>query len=407
MFRISLVFLLIVVGYLAQGQDVEGLKTNCLSISTSIEVGSKELSSKFINKYFNGGTIDQATKDAFFDKLNSKNTAGAFWESEVKIKRFSTKSTDLNRSYQMIGFENYYLYEAEFSKDLFGLYFYGNRKYEDKTADLSNMHFKQNKFQIFKLGIYQRLQNFGLGINAGLVIGQNTLEINTLESSIYTAPMGRFLDVKLHAESKSTDLKSDKFLSNQGNGISVDFKLEYTLKEDSKVGISANRLGFVNYTKNTTMQRVDSNFHFEGLEITNILDSFAINLTTPEELKDDLVHTSNLSHIRKSLPTQYSLYLKYWFLNNKFLLNSKLVLIPSTVYKPSFQVDLNTKILNLLYVGVGGGVGGFSSWNMGLNAGFKLGSFISVQAEAKSLFNIYNLNNPASIMGAIRIGINF
>lgn len=389
-----------------KAQESDHNKHLGLYFDMQLEAGSENVSAKFLNRYINGGAISQEVKDGFTDKLKSKNLAGALWVTDLNFKIYSGKSSYNRKSFNVIGFENYYQYEAEFSKDMFLLYFNGNKQFEDKKADLSNMTFSQLKFQTFKVGIYRVLNHFGLGVNGGLVFGQNYLEINSGASSLYSAPFGQYITLDIEASGKNSLLDKDKFLSLAGVGLSFDFKLEYIFNEDAYFGIKVDRLGKIKFNDNS-LQSVDTSYKFEGIVVKNLLDSFAIDLKSPQEFRDDLVQTSSIKNVSKSLPAAYTFYFNYYFINKKLRYYSQLKYIPSTLYKISFQNQLELNLLKSLQFGLCAGVGAYSNWNIGVSAGIKAGKFLFIGAEANSLLNFSNLDGPASAIGAIRAHISF
>ena len=57
----------------------------------------------------------------------------------------------------------------------------------------------------------------------------------------------------------------------------------------SLLGFQIDRLGNLNWNDDYKEQNVDSIYRFEGVNITSLLDSFTLDLKSPEELKDDFV----------------------------------------------------------------------------------------------------------------------
>lgn len=392
---------------LLSAQSFDGSFKNQLYAITALDAGSSALSSRFISLYINGGYISNSVKDVFFNKLSNSNRVGLISDTEIGFKKFSRRSNDIFPSFQSFSLENFNQYEADFSKDLFGLYYYGNKLFEGKTISLSNLKYTQEKYQILKFGIYQRFGMLGFGCNVGLVMGQNFLEISTGSSNLFTAPFGEYIDFNLKLKSTSSDLTNDRFFSLEGTGVSFDLKFDVISKKNINFGIGTDRLGFVKYTNKNYLHTVDSSFRFEGVRIESILDSFVINIKRPEEYKDELLKEQITGAIRKSLVSKYYLYCSYRFPQSNLWIVSKLSFMPKSLYRPSWQSECNFNITRKLLIGVDAGIGGYSKWNIGANFGIQLGKILEIKLSANSLFNLINVNKPLSAIAGANFKLNF
>lgn len=400
--RFHLIFFLFPILLFSQESDTK--RRLNLVWDSHLDAGSEHVSAQFINKYLRRGFISSDVKNSFFDKLESSNTAGAILNSELSIRKYRNSSDEnILRSYFSMSLEHYSQFDASFTKDLFGLYFFGNQRYENQKADLSGMRFSELSFQTFKLGIFQRIVKLGLGINLGYVMGQSHIDIETNNSYLFTAQEGRYIDFAIRANANTTNIDKSNFFSSQGKGISADIRLYYQYKNQSFLGIQINRLGMLKWNDDYKEQFVDTLYRFEGIEVTSLLDSFTLDLKSPEELKDELVKTRPSEKRTTQLPAQFSLLLKHDFIENKLWLNSRVNYMRYGQYKPSFQCDLNLQILKLLSVGIDAGVGGYSTWNAGISAGINLIDRIKIEIKARSLFNVLNLDRPAAGVGSLRI----
>lgn len=373
-----------------------------LSVESNIDAGSEHLSAKFINKYIRGGYINSDTKNAFFDKLDGLNSAGAILNTEVSLKKF--KSTEgFLRSYYSIGVEDYSQYDAYFTKDLFGLYFYGNEKYRNTNADLSSMDVSQIRFQTIKLGHFRKFGKFGIGLNLGYVSGQSHIHIKTNNSKLFTEKDGKYLDLTLQATGISTDLDNNKWFSTQGSGFALDLQALYEYRNQSFIQVSVNRLGSIKWNDKYKEQSIDTVYNYSGVEIKSLLDSFVLDLKSPEELKDELVISRPVSDRKLQLPHMISIHLRHQFVEDKLWLMSRINFMDYGRYKTSVQTELNYQWLNFLTVGIDAGVGGYSTWNAGVNAGVNLFNKIRLDVKGRSLFNVINLDRPASVVGSLRL----
>ncbi len=400
--RFTVLYVLIPIFVCGQGQDLQ-TKLN-LTIESSIDAGSEHLSAKFINKYVTGGYINTETKNAFFDKLEGLNSAGAILNTEVSLKKFKEADGFL-RTYSSVGIEDYSQYDAYFTKDLFGLYFYGNERYKNTNADLSSMDVSQIRFQTIKFGHFRKIGKIGIGLHLGYVMGQSHISIKTNNSKLFTEIDGKYLALSLNANGITSDLDNNKLFSTQGSGFALDFQALYEYRSLSYLKVAINRLGSLHWNDKYKEQYIDTIYNYSGIEIKSILDSFVLDLKSPEELKDELVKSRKVLDRKIQLPHMISIQLRHQFVDNKLWLMSRVGIMDYGRYKTSIQTELNYQLLNFLTIGVDAGIGGYSTWNAGINAGLNLFNRIRLDVKGKSLFNVLDLDRPAAVIGSLRLVI--
>lgn len=384
----------------SQGDDL-GRKIN-FYFNSSIDGGARQVSSRFISRYFQGGIISNEIKNSFFNKLENSNTAGALLDLDFVIRKYrNSDNSQILRSYYSFSLESFSFFEAQFTKDLFGLYFYGNQKYENLEADLSNMSFNQLSFQSIKLGLFQKIGRIGVGAKIAYVLGQGEIQLKSYESSLFTAKYGTYLDLNLMAKGRTTDLDNYHFFSHQGLGFAVDLELVLNYQDKSFIKAEINRLGSLKWNDYLKEHSIDTSYRFEGIEVSSLLDSFVFDLKSPLEFKKDLVKTSSVINRRIKLPSQYTLQIHHHFIKDILWLNSRVNFVTTENYNASLQCDLNLKLIRFMYLGLSAGIGGYSKWNSGMTAGINLWNRIRLDVKANSMFNIINMDKPASLIGSV------
>ena len=93
------------------------------------------------------GFITNEMKDAVSSKLKSKNQFGAGFRYEFSYRHRPDSMFGLENSYYQVGFRDIYHLDSRFNKDVFELYFRGNKNFAGKSADLGNFEFKQLFYQ--------------------------------------------------------------------------------------------------------------------------------------------------------------------------------------------------------------------------------------------------------------------
>ena len=73
---------------------------------------------------------------------------------------------------------------------------------------------------------------------------------------------------------KSFDVNPSKksLFDISGSGILSDFVFSYKPFEQAEIGLGVEGIGFIHWNKNVTQRLVDTLYHYEGTEISNVLD---------------------------------------------------------------------------------------------------------------------------------------
>ena len=124
---------------------------NEIILNGSGEYSSTAMRNEFMGKFINGGYLSTEIKDHSFKKMNGLNITGFDVNSELEYRNLkinllkkSNIGLIIKTGYTSIG-------SISYSKDAFGLTFYGNEQYIDKTVNLSGTEFKFSTFQKIKI----------------------------------------------------------------------------------------------------------------------------------------------------------------------------------------------------------------------------------------------------------------
>ncbi len=253
-------------------------------------------------------------------------------------------------------------------KDAYLVAFYGNKQFEDKTADLSLLRFEDLMYNQYSVGFSKRFNRFYGGVNFSFLQGFLDQQLVNKSGSLYTAPLGEYLDLKYQLEFNQSREGASKFFGLNGVGFSTDLHVAYTAKKFT-VTFDAQDLGFIKWNSKPVNYVGDTAFRFNGLEI-NLGNLISGNGATGLNI-DTLIKTLGPKRTEKSYQT---------------ILPSTFQIIFSVPIKAGrvpviLNVGANTRILSKYYVygfvkanffvkygivaSVSAGAGGYSLFNLG------------------------------------------
>ena len=289
-----------------------------ISLSAEYYSGSTAITSKFFNYYYLGKFIETPLKNDVSHRLHeSNNLFGAGFNSSLTYI-YKIKDSTRTRAISFAGISSRNFAESDFSRDLFELYFHGNKSFAGKTANFDDFHFRL--FQYQKLTWGRLMVNTGdtarvsFGYSGSLLIGQRFNDIN-VSGSIYTAPHGEYLDLKANGNLHATDSAQTSFGSFNGYGASIDFYFHYPVSPATSLNFLVTDFGFINWNNKTSVITVDTLYHFEGVEVRDLFD-FSDSVLSSTSLSDSSQANAFLTHHVKQnystiLPVKASLELSY------------------------------------------------------------------------------------------------
>ena len=270
-------------------------KAHSFVFSGNTELGATSIKNDLLSKVFFGGAISEITKDKSFSKHRSNNIVGAELNSEFEYKNqiinlFGNENLgfSLKAGYNAIG-------SASYSKDAFGLIFYGNENYFGKNADFSNLDFKFVSFQKIGFGIlfkkskssihlnYYNIDNFN---EARIYHGNYYQDVNTINDSLDINGFAGFTEGK-------------KFNKGFGIGIDFDIKMQIDWTKDRKAYIQfvAKNIGLATINSGVNYISFDSTYHYTGFKLNQLVGENPImqntdSITSQLGIKKSL-HKSN------------------------------------------------------------------------------------------------------------------
>ncbi len=352
---------------------------------------SSGITNRFFLDFVNGSYIDNAQKEYIYDRLSDANRFG--YQLNLSI----AGAAAVSRSARVIAAISASQHNsAVFSKDMFYLFFRGNKPFAGKTADLDPFRFTSYSYQTFSAGINKSIADNRLNFWAGLSLirGGNFRYAKTERLKLFTEQYGAYIeadaDIKATVSAGKPGLIADK----NGMGASFFGGFDYQIGK-STIGFSVTDLGFIQWNKMKTY-KADGLLRFEGKEIPNILgfsDTLLSSYSADSlaaEVGVDIYEENFFYRIPTFIKLTYVYkYSETWMFISGVELITGLGAIPRVFLKPTFALTDNFYIQGCFMYG------GFGRMNLELGAAAYFGKQIS---------GYVNLNAAGLLLAANKTG---
>jgi hypothetical protein len=244
--------------------------------SVGLEAGfgfrSACITHELASDYFRHAFITDDVKDRVSKKLDARNAFAV--DFGASLDYYHKLRSDSSRVHAWsLRVEDRHWIHSDFTRDVFEIYFRGNRSYKGKSADLSDFRFTNLHWQSVKGNLHLQLAGrHVLSLGAGIVRGQEFLDIRTRRGSLYTAPLGDYLDADLDLEIRQQDSAGTGFRSWNGTGGVVDIGWRHLTEEGSLFEVSVTDLGWIDFNGKSSWVPADTTYRFEGIDATELFD---------------------------------------------------------------------------------------------------------------------------------------
>ncbi|MES1226331.1 MAG: DUF5723 family protein, partial [Bacteroidota bacterium] len=314
----KLVILFCFVALSSSGQDFfiseNSDKKHELKISSEFNFASNAFTYELAKEYYLKGFITNEMKDGVSKNLDLSNRAGGQFISEIRFSHqpqsmFGSTNWSWNITARNINHVN-----SNFSKDLFEVFFRGNKNYAGKTADFSDFNFLYLKFQQLSFGLSKKFGSdscrMEVGAALGLNVGQEMQKITTGSVQLFTEEFGSFIDVNADLEMRTSDSLKKKFGSANGIGLSTDLFYKVSIQEKHHFLFKINNLGFIRWNDRTTDIKADTSFRFEGIDINDLFelqDTITTTATNDSSIVQDFLSNRSFKRYTLILPARFEI----------------------------------------------------------------------------------------------------
>lgn len=274
-----------------------------VALNSEYFFSSNAITNHFASAYLLGKFIDDNMKDDVSNKLSSLNRFGAGFKTELQYTSSNDTVFSIPKSFFSVTLgENFHI-NSRFGKDVFELYFRGNKDYAGKTADLGKFVYNQLVWQnanfTFGHDFRRDLNHFGYSAGISLIKGQKLYHISSSHASLFTEEYGSYLDLNAEITIRQSDSAKSKFISWNGTGTSANGSFYWQDKNQNTLSITANNIGFIQWNKNSSFVKADTSFRFDGVDVSNLFD-LSDSVTQNVSLDSSLVEPYLSSRVKKS-----------------------------------------------------------------------------------------------------------
>jgi hypothetical protein len=341
-------------------------KKNSIGIDANYFINSNGVTTEFTNAYLNSKFLDADIKEGSLKKMKDKNTLGSELNGGIYYRYGSKKSSDTCRVSHFFSLKERTHFTTKFPKDLFELYFYGNKPFAGASADISNFNYRSLQYQQLQFGMMHETRKddkeFGYAVALSVLNGENFIEIKTTTGSLFTDADAEYIDMTLHLESKQSDSTHKSFGSSNGLGASADFELHYGEKNKYNIRFSANDIGMISWNKKSFLFEVDTSYHFEGVVVNNLFDSLYLDLKSEQDFKEGFKENKQSKSVTTALPFRFNLSYERTITPEKLTMALGAEYILNSDFIPLISLTTNYFISSRFHAGIilqYGGYGGF------------------------------------------------
>lgn len=346
-----------------------------------------------VNNSINGEQIVDGLEIGYWDEDFKNNLLSGIENSNQvsyqvydKIE-FGKDAWSLSYQYKIQGF-------ASIAKDIFELGLFGNAPSAGRELSFDNTYLDHLRYS--ELSFSHKIGNHLSG-SISFLVGHGFSQTHFNNSSLFTAEHGEYISYDLDYTHYASDSTAKGIFSQNGLGTALGLSYTDTIG-NSQISVNVADIGFIKWNENTQHTSLDEEFHFEGIEIEDIL---SFNDSLISEQIDTLLQASNTKgSYSTKLPISIGLHgqtnFKGWLNHMNYGLNHR----PAYYESPLLYASI-TKSFGKHYFSCGLRGGGMEK--LGVSAAYK---YQSKKTEFSLFTQQANIGqNPSSYGFHIGIGI--
>lgn len=161
-------------------------------------------------------------------------------------------------------------------KNVYGLVFYGNARYEDRAVSLDGLEFANTNYVKMGVGFGQRKTlahqlTLGYGIHLDVLQGINVQKASNRSGYLYTAPDGEYLEAQYDLTFNIGREGAVRYTDFNGIGGSGDAFI-YLEKRNHRFSLSVQDLGYLYFKKYAVNYSGQDSIQFKGIVISDLLN---------------------------------------------------------------------------------------------------------------------------------------
>ena len=356
-------------------------KEHKIDITSNSYYASSSINNGFFNALLTSNYIDNDLKAS--NNIDDLNYFGSESFSNISYYFVPDSFICCNDFGFKFDISNVSRINARFTGDLFNLAFYGNKMFTGETADFTNSFFQSLTYQKFSFGLFKQTESKGnkvtYYVGASIINGQENKDISLYKSNLFTEETGEYIDFDMQMRYYYSNEGKTDFLENNGIGGAVNFALIYeNIEKNYIINLSVEDIGYIKWNKSAKQTYIDSIFHFEGVEIEDILDyeNYSSSEISKDSLMSSIFENTSISSYTKLLNERINISIsKNLIPNNLFTTLGLGYLYNSGEPKPVFYTRSNYKYNDKISNYVQVAYGGFTMFQVGLGANVNIHHF--------------------------------
>lgn len=366
-----------------------------IGVSAYQDLASDGITSGFFKDYIAGGYIEEEIKDEAIRHLQGTNRAIVRFGGNAMAK-LSLKGRDLKLTFNL----DYHSFnEVLFNRDIFILYFKGNKNFEGANAALTPFVVERTDFTSFKFGIEKKYKALKFAFKLGLCSGLDYLSLNAEQGSLFTATEGRYVDLQMMLKSYNWAGAKSTLWNQNSVGVVAEGSLNIDFTDRLGLQLNLKNLGFIDWSGSIQERIVDTLYRYNGIEINNLLDSFSIHVKDAEEIESDFVRTTDGLDRSSQLPAEWSASIAWKGLNEHLYLSMGIGGIKSNISKTVYYLNSQYIFNSSLACGILCKRNAYADWDIGLHLGLSFAKTMALQVYWESFSFLGSGNQPLHLTG--------
>lgn len=346
-------------------------------LSGGLDYAANSVQRQLTSKFIRGGLITDEIKDASYAKHSGVNRFGGTFSGELSyaaydVRLFKNKDWGLyvKAGYDVFG-------GVVYSKDFFGLAFYGNQRFLGDTLNMSGMSATLTGYQKISVGMIAAKSKSSITLNFYNIDRHFDGHFRSLE--LIQAESGDSFTLEMDGEVSVP--KNSKF--NQGFGVGLDFDFKMPIawanEKTAYIQFKAKNIGVGFSSQPYTRYHTDTTIHFDGFTFDQLIGDNSFFQDT--SLSVNSVMDSLGIHSENYRPT----YLLPGFIqvgkivdehnDSRFQPFFGIRVYPTLIYSPMVFGGLDVKAADKVRVGANLSFGGFTGLRGGIYAQANLGAW--------------------------------
>ena len=339
-----------------------------VAVMADYDLNSNALTNQFIYQFYIGSYLNTDLKNSVLNRMSNNNRVGADVNSGIygafKLDScFHQKNTSV-----FFSVKDREHFDAQFSKDLYKVAFYGNADYAGKMANFDGFNLSLLRYQQIQIGISSKRSDSSAhwAIGLSFLKGQQYKSLVAQKAELYTSEDGQYIDFNTFIQAAQSDPSKNGFNAFNGYGSSVDIYFEAPYKTrfgKSKLRVSVSDIGIIRFNNQSSYLKQDSLFHYTGFTVNSIYQlqnstfskDSAINAIAP--LKKQSVSVTLPATLNLSFETQF---------NKHVQLTEGIRYIYNANYNLLFYVKGNFSINKHVALSATAGYGGYGNFSYGI-----------------------------------------